>query len=181
MTWIAHKRIQTWWLMPCLQNRVLVGIHLQYLYWDWSFPPTSGHLSFWTRIRMMLMNRIKLNCRTHKGREQDFISFLFYTMTFSRLNITTESCSLDLTQEDLKTFCKTWTRLQDYCTHCNTWKRAVAALKEQFIQKNNNSATIYSFSSRSKPIWLSFFCVKKMPVLHCWPHWQKYICISYPQ
>lgn len=30
-----------------------------YLYCDWSLPPTSGHLSFWTKIRMMQMNWMK--------------------------------------------------------------------------------------------------------------------------
>lgn len=47
-----------------------------YLYCDWSLPPTSGHLSFWTRIRMMLMKRIKFTFEKKKRErhmQQDFL------------------------------------------------------------------------------------------------------------
>lgn len=36
------------------------GVQVFYLNWDCSFPPTSAHRSFCTRIRMMLMNKMKL-------------------------------------------------------------------------------------------------------------------------
>lgn len=41
---------------------------VRYLYCDWSLPPTSGHLSFWTRMQMILMKKIKFTWRRGKRR-----------------------------------------------------------------------------------------------------------------
>lgn len=52
-----------------IRGRVLYPLSgFPHLYWDWSLPPATGHISFWTRILIMLMKMMKFTCRGQKGR-----------------------------------------------------------------------------------------------------------------
>lgn len=46
---------------------------MKYLYWDWSLPPMSGHLSFWSRIRKMLMKRMKFTLESDRREVTAFL------------------------------------------------------------------------------------------------------------
>lgn len=39
---------------------------MTHLYCDWSFPPTSGDLNFWSKILIILMKSIKFTCKENK-------------------------------------------------------------------------------------------------------------------
>lgn len=44
----------------------IMSKNVTYLYCDWSFPPTSGDLNFWSKILIILMKSIKFTCKENK-------------------------------------------------------------------------------------------------------------------
>lgn len=57
---------------------------VRYLYCDWSFPPTSRQRSFCSRIRMMLMNKIKFTWNKQINREIIIMSKSLKTSAHSK-------------------------------------------------------------------------------------------------